>query len=894
MDDLEELVELEDMLIERTRGKKESLDEAFRVLSRLVRSADLLERARDNLRRKMRETQRLDSPSGSYDPGDEALSAPWYVPSHSRDKYWPALESRLRAGSLRDAVDVIDSSSTKVVAHLAPPFADRMKKRGLVLGHVQSGKTANYTAVMTKAADAGYKLFIVLSGLHNNLRRQTQVRVTRDVGGLWHPWTNEDEDFGGNVSGRAILEHDIPSLIVIKKNKNRLEALRDWLRNIPEDVRERVPVLLLDDEADQATPNTNRRLQEEKRGINKLVGEIWGEVKKGTYVGYTATPFANVFMNPDDEEELYPADFLITLPRPANYFGAERIMGREPLHEDDDPDPGLEMVRIITDAGDLRPPSNADERMIFDPPLPSSLKDAVRWFVVATAIRAARGQGDEHSSMLVHTTHYVDPHFALQRRIDELLGDFQEEVFHSQWAAFERTFANEAFQVENEATVPMPSWEYVRAEIPDVLDEIRTVVDNGRSEDRLDYGTDKAEKVIAVGGGTLSRGLTLEGLIVSYFTRTSSTYDTLLQMGRWFGFRPGYEDLPRLWLQEGLDEDYRFLALVEEEMRNEISALARERRTPREVGLRIRAHPGRLSIVAPNKMGAASQVQISYSGKRMQTFIFDEANTKIEASGLGTLDHNLEATRKFLGRCEEQSGINPLAGTRHKIARDVSSELVEEFFRDYRFHPDQQSLHPEHVLGWMKQKAHNRLWNVVVFEKSSSRKGSEGSPGDLPGVDLGLGELVNPVNRAPLVTPAASSGVANIKALMSRDDWFLDIGIDRAAKLEQEGDHVNPRQVRKELAEDRGLLVIYSVSKDSVPMGASKRVKSRRPMQAPQDLIGLGIIFPDTDKEGFAPSGDYYSVSPKYEVYSNQDDEELEIIEDLEGTAEAEPILGAM
>src|SRR5699024_10371490 len=389
------------------------------------------------------------------------------------------------------------------------------------------------------------------------------------------------------------------------------------------------------------------------RGINRLVSEILSEIRTGTYLGYTATPFANVFMDPEDEEELYPADFIIDLPRPEAYFGAERLFGREPLHEHDEPEDGLDMMRDIDDADVLNPPSDEELSAIFDPALPCSLRDAVAWFVVATAIRRARGQQKAHSSMLVHTTHYVAPHFAMKRALDELLDEYRELRESGDFTVFQNSFNREARRADQVATVELPRWEEVLPFISKVLGDVRVVVDNGSSTDRLDYsskagGEPKPETVIAVGGGTLSRGLTLEGLVVSYFTRTSNTYDTLLQMGRWFGFRPGYEDLARIWMQRSLQEEFRLLAVVEEAVRHDMRYLEEMNRTPRELGIRVRAHPGRLAIVARNKMGRAEQIRVTYSGQRLQTFIFDELNTDVGQSGVGSLDHNLRLTRNFL------------------------------------------------------------------------------------------------------------------------------------------------------------------------------------------------------------------------------------------------------
>jgi hypothetical protein len=413
-------------LIDRMRRHGESLEQAA---SSFARGMDVppseLAPVVDSIRREGRRNMLLDTPPGVYSDSltAEARMAGWYTGPEDGDEIWPRLRAKLESGGLVEVVDEVDKASTKVVAHLADPHIQSLKKRGLVVGYVQSGKTANYTAVMAKAADAGYRLFIVLSGLHNNLRRQTQVRLTSDlVDHDWAPLTSDTADFGNVLNGAAFLSRGVMSIAVVKKNQARLRSLRDWLRDIPESIRRRVPIMLLDDEADQATPNSAAAREQLSR-INQLVRQIWDEIPTGTYVGYTATPFANIFMDPNDEKELYPADFIIDLPRPDAYFGAERVFGREPLDDADDPDPGLDMVRDVPDddAELLKPPSRKDARENFDPELPDSLIDAVTWFLVATSIRRARGQRTVHSSMLVHTTHYVTPHFAMKEQLNCLL-----------------------------------------------------------------------------------------------------------------------------------------------------------------------------------------------------------------------------------------------------------------------------------------------------------------------------------------------------------------------------------------------------------------------------------------------------------------------------------------
>jgi Z1 domain len=869
-------------LIDRMRRHGESLEQAASSFAQgMSVPMSELTPVIESIRREGRRNMLLDSPPGVYATSvtDEARMAGWYTGPEEGDEIWPRLRANLESGNLSAVVNEIDTASTKVVAHLADPHIHSLKKRGLVVGYVQSGKTANYTAVMAKAADAGYRLFIVLSGLHNNLRRQTQVRLTGDlVDHEWAPLTSDVADFGNVLNGAAFLSKGVMSIAVVKKNPSRLRSLRNWLRDIPEPIRRRVPILLLDDEADQATPSSATGRDQRSR-INQLIREIWAEIPTGTYVGYTATPFANIFMNPNDQEELYPADFIIDLPRPDAYFGAERVFGREPLDDADDPDLGLDMVRDIPDedAELLKPPSKKDIRQSFDPELPGSMIDAVAWFLVATAIRRARGQRAAHSSMLVHTTHYVAPHFAMKERLNELLRRFRLSWAEGNRNPFHDSFANEGTRAAEVATIPLPGWSQVEQELASVLQDVRVLVDNGSSDDRLDYnrsanGVPLPETVIAVGGGTLSRGLTLEGLVVSYFTRTSNTYDTLLQMARWFGYRPGYEDLPRIWMQPSLAMEFKFLSLVEEEIRQDMHHMERMKVTPREMGVRVRAHPGRLAIVARNKMQHADIVRVSYSGERHQTFIFDETNLQV-------IGANRKAAVDLLAACRKTAQLRKDPNASRWSFADVSSEIVMSFISSYRFHPDQSGMRADHMTGWIQRAAVDNPWNIVVIGSNKTRRGPDGTVVSLGNMDLGLPGLVPTVNRAPLKSPP--KGTANIKALLSHNDWFADLAVEDVKAL---GDMAkdDPRGVRQKLSDGRGLVILYPISKDSVPMRAQSKTRSRRNMQAADHLLGVGLIFPDVERDGFADGGTYYSVHPDWEVAVPEEEDEDEDAEDRE------------
>jgi len=817
----------------------------------------------------------------------ELQTAPWYRGPQVGDPDWTKVRNRFLAQGMDAVIDDVDEASTKVVAQLANPAVPGLSKRGLVIGYVQSGKTANYTSVIAKAADSGYRLVIVLSGTFENLRRQTQIRLEQDLvdNSRWTTLTKPESDFGGHVHGAALLGNNVRTLMVVKKNASRLRRLAAWLEDIPEDIRRKVPILLLDDEADQATPNSPRRANE-ITAINKCIREIWKQIPTGTYVGYTATPFANVFMNPNDEEEMYPGEFILSLPRPAAYFGAERLFGREAINEDDDPSDGLDLIRVVTDdeADSLKPPSKREDRYSFDPDLPDSLLDAVRWFVLATAIRWARGQGAKHSSMLIHTTQYVAPHFAMQARVEALLRRWAGDLSAVE-SELEKLWLDERDRAAEVASKAMPAWPVIFEQVHGVIDAIRVIVDNGYSQDRLDYnrtdqfGNPVAETVIAIGGGTLSRGLTLEGLVVSYFTRSSNTYDTLLQMGRWFGYRVGYEDLPRIWMTQGLKEDFRFLAAVEEEIRNDITHLEVEGVTPRQLGLRVRSHPGRLEIVARNRMHFVEQIQVTYAGQRHQTIWLHETDEEI-------ISANRAAVREFVTGAL-QGGTASRIGTRSRWRLpQVDSDAVASLLKDYEFHPNQQRINSQRMRDWIEKFAPNASWNVVVVG-SNARPKKDGKPHELGASDIGLPFKVPNNNRAPLITPPP--GTASIKSLLSHEDWFADLDPVEVSHEAAETRRSDPASVRRNLAPETGLILLLPISRHSIPQGVALKAKdhpSRRDMAAPADLIGIGVIFPEVGANGLAGTGDFFAVVPDWEpAILDDEDDELPIDDEPDGEA---------
>lgn len=561
---------------------------------------------------------------------------------YKRDIEWTysdAYEGYLKGEKWQPSlVQKLSDVGNKILGQLQDPTSEgSWNRRGLVIGHVQSGKTANYMGVIAKAADAGYKFIIVIAGIHNNLRKQTQERIDEGFIGRssdpenWVPigvgrnpgypgaatLTNVNEDFSKSTaakSGWKINDFGKPIILVIKKNVRTLEALHKWLKELNAQGDGRisdVPMLLIDDEADNASINTNKDDISPTR-TNAMIRRILSLFAKSCYVGYTATPFANIFINPDayDDEvrdELFPRDFIYSLDAPNTYFGPEKVF----LDEDS----SSTVLEGITDCEDYLPFSHKKDDAIVE--LPPSLYRAMDQFIVARAIRNLRGQSGKHCSMMVNISRFVSIQQEVrsfisirERRVREAIKAnymMPEEISsRNQYMAelrdvFDREYSSCGFE-----------WREVKAALMGVFDNLRIFVVNSKSDEVLDfkkYERDGAGlTAIAIGGLSLSRGLTIEGLTVSYMYRNTRMYDTLMQMGRWFGYRTGFEDLCRVHLSEDSINWYSHIAEASEELREQIKRMRRDGMSPKQFGLYVQSHPDRLLITAANKMRTGEEV----------------------------------------------------------------------------------------------------------------------------------------------------------------------------------------------------------------------------------------------------------------------------------------------
>lgn len=793
-----------------------------------------------------------------FDPEDEA--EPWYTGPGDYDVFWPDLRASLEDDpSWRDAVPSLDEASTDIVGLLANPHDPTIRTRGLVLGFVQSGKTANFTASIAKAADAGYRLFIVLSGVHNSLRRQTQLRIDEQLVDRqptrWVPLTDEYRDFGKPVKALPLLgSPELRCIAVVKKNVSRMTHLRDWLREAQKyGGLDNCPILIIDDEADQASPNAARDPELDRTRINQRLTELLA-LPRVAYVGYTATPFANVLVNPADATDIYPRSFIYALPKPTTYFGSRELFGAA-VSEDESTasDQPHDMIRIVSD-------EEADEHstknlLAEGPSITESLAEAISWFILATAARRVRSGVAKHSSMLVHTTMRVDPQLAY---IDPIRG-FVKKVGTAALAGnveHLRTLWERECIAEPAARHGLRSVEFdeLLPALSTTIDDLKVLADNGLSTDRLVYD-DEPATVIAVGGNTLSRGLTLEGLVSSYFLRSSNTYDTLLQMGRWFGYRPGYGDLPRIWTTQQLADDFEFLSEIEDALRTEITRYrTMDGATPENLPVRIRLHP-RMQATSRVKMHFAIRGEASYSAQRPQTTYFAHRDQRI-------VEGNLQAGRTLLTAAKAAGTTEDIQDSR-VILRDVPAALIRDFIRNYAFHPD-SDMTSDLLLRYIdSQAACGALarWNIAVIGiKQPTRTTS-----------LGLDSPSALITRSKLARPSTTTR-AVIGTLMSKPDRVADLRT--AASVTAGMTEEELQQIRDD--DGRGLLVLYPIDRNSQPRVSAK---GRAALGAIDDLLGAAFCFPTAVPNSEAADAIQVDVSLISAV-----EEELPAYEDLEGS----------
>jgi len=803
-------------------------------------------------------------------------------------RYWPRYRRYLEEdkGWNHEIVERLGEVSDEILGLLGNPvkqgtWAGTWSRKGLLLGDIQSGKTSNYLALCNKAADAGYKVIILLTGTIETLRRQTQQRVDEgfvgrsskdilskkknekyigvgiyDKNNIPVPFTSDTGDFNANKLNAlnfTLNSFKEPVIFVLKKNKNILDNLKNWLRhyNIDnEGEKINLPLLLIDDEADNASVNT-RKPEEDPTTINQGIRDILDLFSCKNYLGVTATPFANIFIDPEDEEQieqldLFPSDFIYALSPPTNYIGSVRVFGDEAEF-----DKCLEVIGdIIQDRDD--PDENhfkSKNRSAHTvPEIPFSLKKSIVYFCLVNAIRDLDQRPRTHRSMMIHVSQYVN--------IQKQVFDFVKTYFDGIKKEIQFYAGKPWPEIKSNATMKLfnalwteyrlhektgYNWDEIQKQLYDSITSIDIQVINQKSKQKLDYDSysDTGLRVIAIGGNSLSRGLTLEGLCVSYFYRNSQMYDTLMQMGRWFGYRDGYEHLFKIWMAEETIGWYRYITKASEELREEIEEMRRLDMTPREFGLRVRQGIPSLFVTARNKMRNSENIErwINISGELIET-------PKLIASQ-NLLKDNLiktnELIKKILPLREETVFENRI------LFKGVSKEIVGKFIREFAAHPvhipfSSKDL-SQHILNNLEQQ----LWDVAII-------GGSGVPLSSEEHGKFISEEVDRLNIKLSERSITKNGnILNISGRNARlgTRSATKLGLtekqrDSIEKAFKDKNEVNKKGKPKQIddkaylnAERKPLLLIYFVAPSNDPLGDDlKNIIGNTP------LVGVGLGFP--------------------------------------------------
>lgn len=817
--------------------------------------------------------------------------------------YWDRYRTFILPHIGLDPTTKLDSVTDRILSHLEGPTREGpWDRRGLVVGHVQSGKTANYTGVICKAADAGYKIIIVLAGIHKNLRSQTQIRVEegflgydknrrpdegfKAVGvGLVDPDprlrpdsvtnradngdfnTNRAQTFSINPGGR-------PLVFVIKKQYTVLQNLIDWVKWAhtavdQETGRESVagiPLLVIDDEADHASVDTKEGAFDENgvpdpehdpSKINKLIRRLLTLFQQKGYVGYTATPFANIFIHEQAETaeegpDLFPSGFIVSLPAPSDYFGPVHVFGGE---EEEDAEVDLTQHRYVREIEDHADSLSLNERSGWVPPrhrngwvprymgeltLPPSLVKAIQTFLIATAVRRARGQENSHNSMLVHVSRFTSVQNLVKEQIDAEVQAAKREFRYGE-AEGERSIHQELEDLFNEDFLPtlkseynlggkILEWKDIETYVVNAIPQIEVKEINGSAGDILDQEGQGSEHTltIAVGGDKLSRGLTLKGLTTSYFLRASRMYDTLMQMGRWFGYRHGYEDVCRLFMTADLREWFEKITIASEELREEFDHMAAIRGTPRNYGLRVRSHPT-LMITSRVKMRSGTPMKLSFAGTISETVVFHSSDDVIRS--------NLATTETFLEAIGQQYEADPVRnrpdGGRHQWANSffwasVDVSFIQAFLSGYATHEDSVKANSNFLRQFIEKQVERGdllKWDVALLSGRGPAKSIAGF--DIPMVQRKaltrttsiqdqidakkyiIGRLVSPRDEAIDLDSANYARALE----QTRNTWHEDAARNRAKG--EFPDDPSGMSIREMRPQGQGLMLLYPLDPDN-------------------------------------------------------------------------------
>lgn len=718
----------------------------------------------------------------------------------------------------------LDRLTNEILDNLFDPALTdtNFSKKGLVVGQVQSGKTSNFTGLICKAVDAGFNVVIVFAGILDDLRTQTQNRLekcflgftTKDIERIQdnekvgigvglidnkpiaHAFTTIVSDFKEstvNSLGTNFQTRE-PILFVVKKNGRILANLKKWLSTKKLDGKS---VLFIDDEADNASVNTSKD-KKKASSINSKIRSILALFRRNAYVGYTATPYANIFIDRTDEQDLFPRHFIVNLPTPPTYLSPEKVFGLDP--EGEQP---LPIVNIVKDYKDFVPDKHklGDSSTLCYQNIPESLKYAIRCFILACAVRCVRGQAKKHNSMLIHLSRFQVWQNEIKLLIDRLFKFYKSNILADDAQIYEllktdfeknyvcgtgstqmeyKSFVQTTSEVVNsqysviKEGIEHVTWDEVKDQLYHVVSKIEVKALNGASSDSLAYEEHQEDGyyVIAIGGDKLSRGLTLEGLTISYFLRASKMYDTLMQMGRWFGYRPRYVDVCRLFVSEEINYWFKNITIANNELREDFDYLWESNGSPQQFALKVRTSPG-LLITSPLKMFSTKDVQVSWASTLVETYSLRRTKESI--------NRNFQLTSDFLQGLGSRYKKNGKDDRRGYLWLNISPDKICDFVEHFEIAETSRiKMNLEKMSQYIKScvSEHGELlrWRVILRNNDHLN-----NPEDRSVYNLANGALPGTcTNRTRVGIPEQDDDVYNLKnyhLISGPKDEFIDMDI---------------------------------------------------------------------------------------------------------------------
>ena len=773
------------------------------------------------------------------------------------ERYTTNLEKSARSSSV---IAEICNSSRDIVSKLGDPLGEDFYVKGLVVGEVQSGKTSSFNAVINRAIDCGYVLIIVFSGIMDDLRAQTQDRIEEDVIGegtidkttlkKGYRGVGTVHRFGmlgdSNVEqicsvtsiksdfNQKLVDADFSlnktNILVCKKNVSIIKNLILWLYSYMDDnqTKHNIPLLIVDDEADNASLNNNgHKGREEASKTNGHIRALLDLFTKKSYLGYTATPFANVIQDRNSKPEIdwkipkkvedkieeialervdniFPDDFICLLESPSNYIGAKNIFDtvsdrkKIPLVEvindyiqefpsrviveDTDKVTGVELFQNqeewnnkvgrfgeylgFTSWRDYKDGTEASKpQHSFPKKLPPSLQEAIQCFILAIAVRESRNNQlltspfyQPHNTMLIHISRFTAWQNTTATKVEKFIDKLKEDINNdiaknppsdSIYSKLEKVWVKYyALIIENiqeylpdgyvDLHLTAISYPSLIDYLPDSIKGLSVEAINSVTKKKLIYDRKKPKNVIAIGGNCLSRGFTLEGLTVNYFVRTTNFSDSLLQMGRWFGYRPGYIDCCKLFTSQELIEKFDSTTLCIEELENEFSRMNDRKMTPAQFELKVRKHPSVFKITRTSILKNTVDVKCSYQDSLEMTTEFDISATKMN-SVWGIFKSNVAP---LFDDIKEENGL---------LIQEVSIEYIISLLKlSNNFNAIDNSL----LLGYLskcKDKKKLTNWSLAVKTKGNAKKelGQGILPKEASGLPCNVGLSIRSFPKTP-------------------------------------------------------------------------------------------------------------------------------------------------